>query len=172
MQNTELERAFQRVREGDRGAFDEIYNGLKKPVYTVLLRYVNVAEDAEDLTQELFLRLFRSPPAKEVDNLRAYIFASARNLALDKLRKKSALPENAAEQNADDTSVEDAVERMDIEAALARLPEAEREAVSLHIYAELTFREMAAITGTPMGTLLWRYNRAIGKMRGYLSGKI
>ena len=169
MENTELKNAFGRLKEGNTEAFEEIYNSLKKPVYTVILRYLGVKEDAEDVTQEVFLKLFRAPPGEEVKNIRAYIFASARNAAMDKLRERASEGEREELTDTLPYGEDDAAERMDVTAAISRLSDSEREAVSLHIYAELTFREMAEVTGVPMGTLLWRYNRAISKLRVYLS---
>ena len=57
-----------------------------------------------------------------------------------------------------------------MERALAQLPELERQILSLHLNAGLKFRELAVILKLPLGTVLWRYQRAIGRMRSILEG--
>ena len=125
MENTELKNAFGRLKEGNTEAFEEIYNSLKKPVYTVILRYLGVKEDAEDVTQEVFLKLFRAPPGEEVKNIRAYIFASARNAAMDKLRERASEGEKEELTDTLPYGEDDAAERMEKAAQLARLRYAE-----------------------------------------------
>ena len=77
MNNNQLQSCFARLRRGDAEAFAAIYEDMKTPVYTVIYRAVGSHEAAEDIMQELFLRLFRTPPDIGVSNLRAYIFRAA-----------------------------------------------------------------------------------------------
>jgi len=159
------------LHRGDRGAFEELYEELKTPVYTVAFRILWDRALAEDVMQEVFLRLFRRPPGPEVRNPRAFIFRMARNLAIDSRRKpmQAALAQDDAE--AVRPSPEEAnVLRLDVERALAALPVDAREMLALHINAGLKFREIADILGIPLGTALWRYQKAIGSLRELLSG--
>jgi RNA polymerase sigma-70 factor (ECF subfamily) len=62
------------------------------------------------------------------------------------------------------------IERTDVETAIHRLTREEREIVTLHLNAGLKFREIAEIIESPLGTVLWKYKKAIGAMRNYLNG--
>ena len=119
MNNTQLGQYFALLRRGNTEAFAEIYEDMKTPVYTVIYRTVGSHEAAEDIMQELFLRLFRSPPGDEVQNPRAYIFRAAHNMSVDYLRKQSAAPlDETLPLSIEDTPID---RRLDIEAALGRL---------------------------------------------------
>ena len=77
----------------------------------------------------------------------------------------------AQEPEAAGPSPEEAnVLRLDVERALAALPVDAREMLALRINAGLKFREIADILGIPLGTALWRYQKAIGRLRELLSG--
>lgn len=169
MNGTNLTEYIFMVRNGDKAAFTQIYNDLKTPVYTIILRIVQSVDVAEEVTQDVFVKLFTSPPNSSVRNPRAWIFRMARNLAIDALRKRK-------RTDIDDESLEDAdryesiISRIDIEKAMARLPEQEREIVSLHLTAELTFGEIAGIVGLSVPSTYRRYRSAIKTLRDKLNG--
>jgi RNA polymerase sigma factor (sigma-70 family) len=77
------------MQNGDRDAFAAVYQALKRPVYTICYRITQSRETAEDITHDVFIKLFRSPPDASVKNVRAWIFQMARNLSIDALRKES-----------------------------------------------------------------------------------
>ena len=168
MDNQELRRMCSALRDGDREAFQALYEDLSAPVYTVLVRLTGDRASAEDLLQETFLKLYRSPPGPEVERPRAWVFAVARNLALDYLRaRRSAVSLEDAEPPAPQDGAD---LRLDVEAALARLSPEDRILVTLRLNGGLKFREAARLLGLPLGTALRRYHAAIGRVRDYLNG--
>ena len=168
MTDAELQFELDRLRRGDAAAFESLYRELGTPVYTVLLRIVRDRWLAEDLFQDFFTELYQKPPAEGVKNPRAYLFQTARNLALDALRRRrEAVPlEDAAPPGS--AAPETGPETLDLAAAIGKLESAERQAVALHLNAGLRFREIAAITGEPLGRVYARYRKAIEKLRKYL----
>ena len=82
MNNEQLKILFTKIRNKDKEAFTTVYNEMKFPVFTVIYRIVNNKEIVEDITQEVFVRLFVSTPDPSVKNIRAWIFTLARNLAI------------------------------------------------------------------------------------------
>ena len=167
MNETDLQKAFDKIRNGDREAFTLLYSDLKQPIYTIICRIVQSRETAEDITQDVFVKLFVSPPEPSVKNLRAWIFRMARNLAIDALRQKQ--PCDPLEEHTLQTDPDPTV-KLDLERAFARLTVGERQLVALHLRAGLTFREVAAIVERPLGTVLWQYRKAIEKLRNTLDG--
>ncbi|NLA86314.1 MAG: RNA polymerase sigma factor [Clostridiales bacterium] len=156
--------------EGDKTAFDSVYEELKIPVFTVIYRITQDRMLAEDVMHDSFIKLFQPPHSSRIRNPRAWIYQMARNLAIDSVRKNKtdALPENMPDSC---KPMEDAViDRADTEAAINLLSREEREIVTLHINAGLKFREIAEIIEIPLGTVLWKYQKAIGALRSYLNG--
>lgn len=164
MTDAELQYELDRLRRQDAAAFERLYAEWKTPIYTLLLRITQDRCLAEDLFQEFFVRLWQSPPAADTQKPRAYLFRSARNLALDALRKRRPEVEEAeaAAQGAP------LPERLDLEAAIGALSLAERQLVVLHLNAGFTFRELAALMGEPLPTVYARYKTALKKMKAML----
>ena len=169
MNKQELRQKLLAMQNGDKIAFEEIYEQLKTPIYTIILRITQDNALSEDILQEVFHKLYRSPLKPQIENPRAYLFQMARNLAIDNVRKQQPRfadlesIENLAYLPADDFSL-----RMDIDHAMKRLPLQERQIVSLHINGELKFREIANMMDIPLGTVLWKYQKAIKWLRSKL----
>ena len=169
MDNSHLQEYFARVRRGDTEAYAAIYTDLKTPVYTVIYRIVGCHESAEDIMQELFLRLFRQPPDKSVKNLRAYIFRAAHNMALDHMRRNRPLSLDDALADSSESVCESELDTgLDIDAALRRLTGEERRVVILRINAALTLHETAQIMGKSVASVHRTYNRALKKLKQLL----
>ncbi len=170
MDDTQLRETLDLVRQGDRDAFEALYEEMKTPLFTVLYRITQDRALSEDLLQEVFVKLFRTPPPSSVRKPRAYLFQSARNLALDALRRQKpwAGLDSCAHLPGDDPA--EHLLRLDLEQALAQLDLSERQIVALHLNGGLTFREIAAGMGLPLGTALWKYRKAIARLRSLLNG--
>ena len=164
-----LKEYFSRVRNGDKEAFAQIYNELEKPVFTIVSRSVQSKEVAEDVTQDVFVKLFVSPPDSSVKNPRAWIFQMTRNLALNVLKKKQSIDIDDVELVADD-QISSIAMRMDIESAISRLPCIEREILSLRINAGLHFNEISRIVGLSVPATYRKYRTAIKTLRELLGG--
>ncbi len=166
----QLTSLIEAMRGGSMSAFEEIYSALSKPVYTVALRIAGERTLAEDITQEVFIRLYGSPPDSSVKKPRAYIFAMTHNAAINSLKKLSQYENiECAEDIPDSRSLQSAAEnRLDIAAAMEKLPREEREVVALHVNGGFKFREIAQIMGIPAGTAAWRWNKAINTLRQIL----
>jgi RNA polymerase sigma-70 factor (ECF subfamily) len=172
-----MDRLGERLARGDQAAFAELYDACADRVHHYLVVRLGSRHDADDVLQEAFVRLARTRKRLSgVENLVAYVFTIARNeaarLAVRKTRRRerrvrlagSALFREAA---SDDTQAREAAEL--VAAALDRLEPERREIVELKIYAGLTFREIAEVTGLPQGTVATRYRTAIGRLRGWLA---
>ena len=168
MNKTDLSEYFELLRKGDKQAFAEIFSELKVPVYTIICRIVQSQHLAEDVTQDVFVKLFVSPPEPSVKNPRAWIFRMARNSAIDALRKKQSSDIDGCSPAADD-EISGMIARWDMESAIGRLPQDEREILSLHINAELGFGEIANIVGLSLPAVYRRYRKALRSLREFLT---
>ncbi len=141
-------------------------------VFRFLRRMGLPQADAEDLTQDVFLRVVQALPSyEERQSERAWVFRIARNLRLDRWR--SAGREPATEPLSEEKVVAIAAARVDalaIEQALARLGEAEREAFVLREVGGLGYLEIAAATGATRDAVRSRIHRARLSLRETLGG--
>jgi len=168
----ELTRLLGSIQCGDKTAFAELYEQMKKPLFTIILRITRDFVLAEDILQELFLKVFLSPP-ENIKNPRAYLCKMAHNLALDSVRRQK--PEDNLDELDDSKHQvvqpqEDFETKLDIENAIMKLAQRERIIVTLHLNGGLKFREVAKMMEIPLGTVLWSYRKAIGQLRNILGG--
>lgn len=162
-----------RYEGGDEEAFREFYSRHRRPLYVLLLSYVRSRETAEELLQETFLAFLRSLSKLDgTENLRPYLARTARNLAIDWLRRERcgerALQARAADplfQKVAESPTERNEDAERMSALLYDLPTEQREAVVLHGLVGLTFREVAELAAVPEATVVSRYRYGIEKLR-------
>jgi len=135
--------------------------------------------DADDLVQTAFEQGFQCfEDLEDPSHCRAWLFRITRNIHIDRMRRKQARPELRLVEPTDRLAPErvvspEAVERLtaqELEAALARLPEQQREAVLLCDLWGFRYAEIAAITDVPVGTVRSRISRARSELARILVG--
>ena len=166
----DLQKWLHGIQNGDITAFEALYHEMKTPLFTIILRITREWNLSEDILQELFLKLYVSPPVPQ-GNPRAYLCRMAHNLALDGLRKTKPHDDLEVAERTVSHQVGDMEQRMDIEAAIKALPARELEIVTMHVNGDLKFQEIANIMELPMGTVLWAYRKAIKQLQRILGGK-
>lgn len=155
------------IRSGDEKAAEE----LVKRYYISILRYCrwhcSSIDKAEDLTQETFLKLFRSlPEYKEKRKFKAYLYTIARRLCIDESRKVSLYSLDMEEDFMDERNVILQIEnRAEISRLLKLLSPEQKEAVILRFGEQLSFLEIAKVMGCNMRTAQSRVRSALKIMR-------
>jgi RNA polymerase sigma-70 factor, ECF subfamily len=168
----------ERCRAGDLAAFETIYRAHAGRLYSVACRVLGNPTDAEDLLQEIFLAAHRKLETFRGESaLGTWLYRLAMNLCLDHLRSRAtrsgqltdALDE---EYGLDDSGsrrlAERTVARMDLERAMAQLPEGCRTAFVLHDVEGLEHREIAEILGIAEGTSKSQVHKARMRLRAML----
>lgn len=161
---------FRRLREGDEDAFVSIYHALKQPVYTICWRIVQIRETAEDLTQDVFLKLYTSPPTEAVKNERAWVFQMAHNASIDALRKRRELPLDGRECPYQQEHISSLEQSLDLEDAMSRLPEDYRQVLTLHLNAEFSFQQIGQMMGLSLSAVYRIYRKAVKLLQQLLNG--
>lgn len=154
-----------RARRGDQAAFAQIVSLYQKPIYNYVLRMVGDREVAEEVTQDVFLRVHQSLPRFSFRaKFTTWLFRIARNRALDELRSDPRR-QLRAELEEDTVAVDDApveqAETIDaIWRAVEELPADLKTALLLRDVAGFSYSEIMEIAETSLPTVKWRIFRA------------
>lgn len=166
-------------------AFNEIVSRYKDKLVNFLFRYTSDREEAEDLAQDTFIKLYKSKHLyKEIAKFSTWFYTIAVNTAKTHSKKKSRMstisisdfdPENEkdfdikADAIAPDDSANASIENYYIQKAIDSLDEAFREIIILRDIQDLDYEEIAEITKLPLGTVKSRINRGREKLKKLLS---
>jgi RNA polymerase sigma-70 factor (ECF subfamily) len=177
----DLVRAY---RSGDAAALTLLIDRYLDTIYTFAYRMTNRKEDAEDIAQDTFVKVWRTIGRyKLTGTFKPWVFAIARNTAIDRLRKKriavfsdfedregrNVLIETLGDpETLPATLIEKAEQKGLLEKSLAELSPGDREILSLHYGEEMTFDTIGTILKKPLNTVKSRHRRALEKLRIYL----
>jgi RNA polymerase sigma-70 factor (ECF subfamily) len=179
------EELMEQLANRDLGAFEALYDRYADLVYSVSLRVVADAHVAQDVTQDVFLRLWRRPERFDVSRGKfvTWLLSVARNRSIDERRshgrrlRHEALPSTTEEEDVipstdelDDPALMTVLadERNAVRAAMTVLPPEQRLAIQLAYFGGLTQQEIANRLGQPLGTVKTRIRLGMQKMRGAL----
>ena len=168
----------ERCRAGDLAAFESIYRAHAGRLYSVACRVLGNPTDAEDLLQEIFLAAHRKLETFRGESaLGTWLYRLAMNLCLDHLRSRATRSGQLTDALDDEYGLDDSgsrrlaertVARMDLERAMAQLPEGCRTAFVLHDVEGLEHREIADILGIAEGTSKSQVHKARMRLRAML----
>lgn len=168
-----------RVASGEEWAFRSIYDRYADLVYSVALRVLGDGAAAQDVAQDVFVRLWRNPGSFDPQRGRfmPWLLSVTRNRAVDEVRSRGRrrlreLPPIEGAEDPIDIGAPDpawqavlAGERRAVRRALVSLPPEQREAIELAYFGGLTQQEIAARLATPLGTVKTRVRLAMKKLR-------
>jgi RNA polymerase sigma-70 factor (ECF subfamily) len=167
-----------RCRAGDADAFEELYRQHARRLFSLVVRMVGSADEAEDLLQEVFLQAHRKLAGfRGESTLGTWLYRLTMNHCLDHLRGRQAKMSRATDSLDDEESAEPmapapavpaAISRMDLEKAIASLPPGSRAAFLLHDVEGFEHREIAGILGVSEGTSKSQVHKARLKLRALL----
>ena len=167
------------IEQSDPAALEALARHYAPPVYRYLVRLCGDATLAEDLAQEVAVQLWRALPGRTFPNARAlnsWVYTVATNAYRMHARRKRASEVSWDAElelpTGDECDPGLAAEREDfarqVRAAVALLPEAERQALMMKAFGDLRYQEIAQATGEPVGTVKWRISRAYERLRKLL----
>jgi len=181
------EELMQRLAYRDLVAFRALYDRYGNLVYSAALRVVRDAQIAEDMVQEIFLRIWRKPESYVAQRGRfvTWLTSVTRNRAVDEVRSRgrrfrheTASPEEqerelpASEQDDPALTAELSDQRRLILAALQQIPAEQREIIELAYFGGLTQQEIADLLSQPLGTVKTRIRLGMQKLRAALTPEL
>jgi RNA polymerase sigma-70 factor, ECF subfamily len=189
MDDSALAELIRGAQCGDSASFDSLVEEYAGRIFGFLCRMTGSTQDAEDLMQETFIRVVRTIAAYKHDGrFEAWLFRIAANVARDRLRRIKRTPKIAGglvgpslhaedesnsasglwatgEDRPADAGLVHSEEMDALNAALAMLPDGEREVLMLRHFSELSFKDIAQALGCPLGTALARSHRGLARLR-------
>jgi RNA polymerase sigma-70 factor (ECF subfamily) len=175
-----------RVAQGDQLAFSALYDRLSGPLYSLGLKMLGDAAEAEDALQEICLQIWRR--AATYDSARSSVFTwavlLARSKVIDRLRARArrsrivvastddqdkpiAATEASVAENTTDTIGRNE-EAARVRSVVGKLPVEQRQAIEMAFFSELTHHEIAAQLEQPLGTIKARIRRGLLRLRDEL----
>lgn len=171
----------ERAAKGDAGAFDALVALFSSRVFSVAFRMLGDRAEAEDLSQEVFVALYHALPTfRGESKLSTWIYRITRNRALNKMKflqrrqvgrhadlDDPAVAAGVSDPDTHHTGARDPSRKLEnlelrtlLERQLRELPEEQRTLVVLRDLEELSYEEIAEVTGLPLGTVKSRLHRA------------
>lgn len=176
-----------RCLSGDQRACRDLVRRYERPVYSVLMRVVRRSEDAEDLVQETFVKVFKALDRYDPERpFAAWIFTIASRLAIDHFRRRRIQtvslsysdPGSSEERTMDvedtglkpDEITSNAEEELQTSAIIDSLPEHYRIVVLLRHQQDLSYEEISQALNLPLGTVKARIHRARALLKDRIQG--
>ncbi|WP_248241881.1 ECF RNA polymerase sigma factor SigK [Microbacterium kunmingense] len=167
---------LQRVAQGDRDAFTQLYDMLSPRVFGLILRVLVDRSQSEEVLQEVFLEVWQSASrfAPNKGQGRTWVLTIAHRRAVDRVRSSQSSSDRDIRVGyrdlgvAHDTVAEHVELRLEAEKvnrALETLPDAQREALTLAYFGGYSQSEIAALVGAPLGTIKTRMRDGLSRLR-------
>ncbi|SEP15357.1 RNA polymerase sigma factor [Paenibacillus sp. OV219] len=158
MVDEELKHIIHRAKRGDREAFADLVQRFKGHVYRYAVGMLGDRMDAEDVSQETFIKAYYSLSSLDSEYaFSSWIIRVAANLCKDRLKKRAKAPEHdiTEEQNEwiADQRAANPLEKLSIEEGLSRLSVGHREVLLLHEIQGYNYEEIAEMIDVPLGTV-------------------
>ena len=167
-------------RAGNVQALEKLVEHYRRPLYAFILRMTEGRDDAEEIFQEVWFRAIRKLDSYKQKSFLSWLFRIAHNLVIDRGRKRK--PEHSLQERQDEEgpSLESRIESPGlgpadeadsrdlgrrIKAAVANLPDEQREVFLMRTEGGLPFKEIAKIQGASINTALARMQYALAKLR-------
>ncbi len=181
------EELMTRVQRGDMNAYQELIQLYQKKVFRVISSYQRNPEDAMEVVQDTFLKVYIARNTWERrTSFAAWLYRIAINASIDRYRRsgkdKATYLEDMVEAQIHDSATAErprtALERLRdqerrriLEEAIRKLPERQREVVSLRYFAEMQLVEIAALLNCPLGTVKSNLHKAVNALKNLLLGR-
>ena len=162
-----LDELLERIKRGDEEAFGELYRQTSRQVFAYLLTIVDEYHTAEDLTQDTYIKIRKGVGNYQSGNAFAWIMQIAKNAALSDKRKNSRITSTDFERGyvKEQSYTHDFDGIPILEIIRTRFDDIDSKILLMHMSDGYKHREIASQLKIPLGTVLWRYNKAIKNLQ-------
>lgn len=183
MDDLEVSELVAQARKGSAEAYDELIRRYSTGLFGYVYRCVGNHADAEELLQDIFLRMVRGLRTyREQEKFKVWLYRLAHNRIVDHWRRRRPIPMSDQSENdpighapgreTNPAVAADQAEQVDrLQQALEHLSPEQRETLLLRYFGGVRFEQIAKMTGCPIGTALARAHRGLAKLKNLLAEK-
>lgn len=165
----ENNRLIRKLKMGNKESVNRVFEQYYDKVYGYCYRHVTHRETAQDLTQEVFLRVFRHiEDYRHYGKFENYLYVIAGNLCKDFYKKNKFLPLDEMELQIEETGFLQSEQALVVKEALDRLPELEREIIYLRFYQDRKIKDIAKIRNLKLSTTKYHLKKGQELLLKYL----
>lgn len=168
MTNKELFKIIKALKKNEMEGFDQLYYATKDIVYYTILAIMKDPSLSEDIMQDTYLTMLEKIHSfKQNTSVKSWLTTIARNKSLNEYKKrKRELQVDMSEQEGLFGQTESSSEKeLIVREILQKLNETERDIVVYKVLGDLTFKEISKILDIPQGTVSWKYQESIKKLK-------
>ena len=171
----ELHELFNGFKEKNQSSYNQLYEKYYKLVYGIAFSVMKNKEDSEDIANEVFTKIYRLDKEKlPVSNEASWLFTVTRNECFSYLRKsrQNISIDEIYEVPSKSQEIEKIIDSEYYNKLISGLSEQEKTIISLKILSDFTFSKIAQIMNLPIGTVQWKYYKAINSLKVSIGGLV
>lgn len=168
----ELSELFIQIRDNNTETFEKLYNKCNKLVYGIAFSILKNKQDAEDIVQIVFTKIYSIDKSKlPSKNEASWIYSMTKNETINLLKKKDTYInlDDIYEIEDSNNEISKTIDKESYNKLISGLSDKEKEIISLKVLADLSFDEIAEVLKTPTGTVKWKYYKSIHTLKILLS---
>lgn len=167
----ELEKVFLEIKQNKTDGVENLYNKYKKVIYGIAFMISKNQEDAEDIMQIVFAKIYKLEKSKiPINNYASWLYSITKNETINYLKKKkNDIPlDKVYEIPNDNNELNKIIDNIEFNKLISKLNDKEKEIISLKIVSNFSFQEIAKLLEEPVGTVKWRYYKSIYNLKAIL----
>ena len=168
MNKKELKDIFNKMKDSDETALEQLYQKYGNLVYGIAFGILKNKEDSEDAVQNVFCKLYKMDKEKlPSDKEACWLYTLSKNEAISLYRRKNEDVDldSIYEIEENNNEIDKSIDILEFNRLINSLNEKEKQIISLKILSELSFDEIAKFLNEPVGTIKWRYYKSLHSLK-------
>ena len=168
MNKKELKDIFNKMKDSDETALEQLYQKYGNLVYGIAFGILKNKEDSEDTVQNVFCKLYKMDKEKlPSDKEACWLYTLSKNEAISLYRRKNEDVDldSIYEIEENNNEIDKSIDILEFNRLINSLNEKEKQIISLKILSELSFDEIAKFLNEPVGTIKWRYYKSLHSLK-------
>lgn len=159
----EITSIFKKMKEQKEAGFNDLYNKYNQLVKRIAFSILKDEEESKDISQIVFTKIYKLPKEKlPITNESSWLYSVTKNETLTYIKKRKEYIELESIYNisSEDKDIDDIIEKDSFNRLIDKLPDKEKEIVSLKILSQMSFRDIGNMLNIPTATVQWHYYKA------------
>lgn len=163
----ELNKLFCKLKRKEKNAYEELYQKYSSLVYQIAFSILKNKENAEDVMQNVFIKIVNLSKEKLPSKYEAsWLYSVTKNEAISYIRKnKETMPIEDCAEKVQEDEIEEVMQKESYEKMISSLEQKEKQIISLKVDVGLSFKEIASLLNMPIGTIQWKYYKSLHTLK-------